>query len=141
MTGHVLTPYNQIDDYGGGKEWKRFKQLQSLKNPKKSTLTSLTASALLESDHTHFSPRTQHSLSNWTGETCGFNLIEAVLTHIVRFEGPGAVLVFMTGWEDIQGLLEQLRSHPLLGQTQEVMLLGCHGSMASHEQVRGNLRP
>lgn len=64
----------------------------------------------------------------------GFNLIEAVLCHICRKERPGAVLVFMTGWEDISCLRDQLKAHPLIGDPNRVLLLTCHGSMATSEQ-------
>lgn len=43
--------------------------------------------------------------------------------------------MFMTGWDDISSLKEKLQSHPLLGDPTRVMLLACHGSMASSEQV------
>lgn len=65
----------------------------------------------------------------------GFNLIENVLCHIVKGERPGAVLVFMTGWDDINSLKKQLEAHHLLGDPNKVLLLACHGSMASSEQV------
>ncbi|KAK9156986.1 hypothetical protein Scep_003560 [Stephania cephalantha] len=64
----------------------------------------------------------------------GFNLIEAVLSHICRKERPGAVLVFMTGWDDISSLRDQLKLHPLVGDPNRVLLLTCHGSMATSEQ-------
>lgn len=58
-----------------------------------------------------------------------------MLCHIVKGERPGAVLVFMTGWDDINSLKNQLEAHPLLGDPNKVLLLACHGSMASAEQV------
>lgn len=64
----------------------------------------------------------------------GFNLIEAVLCHICRKERPGAVLVFLTGWDDISSLRDQIKAHPLLGDPNRVLLLMCHGSMATAEQ-------
>lgn len=78
---------------------------------------------------------TQESLSCWNPDSIGFNLIEHVLCHIVKKERPGAVLVFMTGWDDINSLKDQLASHPILGDSSKVLLLACHGSMASSEQV------
>lgn len=69
-------------------------------------------------------------------DSIGFNLIEAVLCHICRKERPGGVLVFMTGWEDISCLRDQLKAHPLLGDPNRVLLLTCHGSMATSEQVK-----
>lgn len=58
-----------------------------------------------------------------------------MLCHIAKNERPGAVLVFMTGWDDINSLKDQLQNHPLLGDTSKILLLACHGSMASAEQV------
>ena len=55
--------------------------------------------------------------------------------HILKKERPGAILVFMTGWDDINSLKDQLQAHPLLGDLSKVLLLACHGSMASSEQV------
>lgn len=91
--------------------------------------------ALNKSSFESYSPRARDSLSCWTPDCIGFNLIEAVLCHICRKERPGAVLVFMTGWEDISCLRDQLKAHPLLGDPNRVLLLTCHGSMATSEQV------
>lgn len=65
----------------------------------------------------------------------GFNLIENLLYNICENEGPGAVLVFMTGWDDISSLKDKLQAHPILGDPSRVLLLACHSSMASSEQV------
>ncbi|KAK6132067.1 hypothetical protein DH2020_034188 [Rehmannia glutinosa] len=46
-----------------------------------------------------------------------------------------AVLVFMTGWDDITSLKDKLQAHPVLGDTSQVLLLACHGSMGSAEQL------
>jgi hypothetical protein len=82
-----------------------------------------------------YSSRTRDSLSCWNPDSIGFNLIENVLCHICQKERAGAVLVFMTGWDDINALKEQLQANPLLGDPSKVLLLACHGSMASSEQV------
>lgn len=86
-------------------------------------------------DFREYSVRTQESLSCWNPDSIGFNLIEHVLCHICKKERPGAVLVFMTGWDDINSLKDQLQANPLLGDPNQVLLLACHGSMASSEQV------
>lgn len=91
--------------------------------------------AVEAADFKEYSLRTQESLSCWNPDSIGFNLIEYVLCHIVKKERSGAVLVFMTGWDDINSLKDQLQSHPLLGDPSKVLLLACHGSMASSEQV------
>lgn len=131
ITGHRLTQYNQIDDYGQEKSWKM--QKQALRK-RKSQIASAVEDALEAADFREYSPRTRDSLSCWNPDSIGFNLMEAVLYHICRKERPGAVLVFMTGWDDINSLKEQLQANPILGDPTKVLLLACHGSMASSEQ-------
>ncbi|GMG99510.1 hypothetical protein Nepgr_001350 [Nepenthes gracilis] len=132
MTGYKLTSFNQIDNYGQEKVWKTQKQLAPRK--KKNQITALVEDALSNSSFESYSPRARDSLSCWSSDCVGFNLIEAVLCHICRKERPGAVLVFMTGWEDISCLKDQVKAHPLLGDPNRVLLLTCHGSMATSEQ-------
>ncbi|XVF12264.1 hypothetical protein REPUB_Repub08aG0100600 [Reevesia pubescens] len=133
MTGYRLTTYNQVDDYGQEKMWKMQKQAQSLKK-RKSHLTSAVEDVLENADFRGYSLRTRESLSCWNPDSIGFNLIEHVLCHILKKERPGAILVFMTGWDDINSLKDQLQAHPLLGDPSKVLLLACHGSMPSSEQ-------
>lgn len=160
MTGYRLNQYNQIDDYGQDKTWKMQKQAQAFKKRKSQIASTVEVcislylkfcckpliciliflwlfeqDALEAADFREYSPRTQESLSCWNPDSIGFNLIEHVLCHIVRKERPGAILVFMTGWDDINSLKDQLQSHPLLGDPSRVLLLACHGSMPSSEQV------
>ncbi|XP_047150226.1 DExH-box ATP-dependent RNA helicase DExH3-like [Vigna umbellata] len=132
MTGYKLTSFNQIDDYGQEKLWKTQKQLAPRK--RKNQITSLVEDALSKSSFENYSSRARDSVASWAPDCIGFNLIEAVLCHICRKERPGAVLVFMTGWEDISSLRDQLKAHPLLGDPNRILLLTCHGSMATSEQ-------
>ncbi|XP_028099499.1 DExH-box ATP-dependent RNA helicase DExH3-like [Camellia sinensis] len=131
MTGYRLTPYNQIDDYGQEKMWKMNKQAP---RKRKSRIVSAVEEALRAADLKDFSPDTQDSLSCWNPDCIGFNLIEYLLCNICEKEKPGAVLVFMTGWDDISSLKDKLLAHPILGDSGRVLLLACHGSMASEEQ-------
>ncbi|KAK9283052.1 hypothetical protein L1049_011280 [Liquidambar formosana] len=132
ITGYKMTSFNQIDDYGQEKLWKTQRQLVPRK--RKNQITALVEDALNKSNFDNYSSRARDSLSCWTPDCIGFNLIEAVLCHICRKERPGAVLVFMTGWEDISCLRDQVKAHPLLGDPNRVLLLTCHGSMATSEQ-------
>ncbi|KAF8041089.1 hypothetical protein BT93_B3112 [Corymbia citriodora subsp. variegata] len=139
ITGYKLTSFNQLDDYGQEKLWKTQRQLAPRK--KKNQITALVEDVLAKSNFENYSSRVRDSLSCWTPDCMGFNLIEAVLCHICRKERPGAVLVFMTGWEDISCLRDQLKAHPLLGDPNRVLLLTCHGSMATSEQKQIFERP
>ncbi|XP_022862842.1 DExH-box ATP-dependent RNA helicase DExH5, mitochondrial-like isoform X2 [Olea europaea var. sylvestris] len=130
-TGYQLTPYNQIDDYGMEKMWKMSKQAP---RKRKSPIVSAVEEALKAADFKDYSAQTRESLSCWNPDCLGFNLIEYLLCYICENEGPGAVLVFLTGWEDINSLKDKLQGHPVVGDTSRVLLLACHGSMASEEQ-------
>lgn len=132
LIGYKLTSFNQIDDYGQEKLWKTQKQLVPRK--RKNQITTLVEDALGKSSFEKYSSKARDSLSSWTPDCIGFNLIEAVLCHICRKERAGAVLVFMTGWEDISCLRDQIKAHPLLGDPNRILLLTCHGSMATSEQ-------
>ncbi|KAF9611592.1 hypothetical protein IFM89_033596 [Coptis chinensis] len=131
VTRYDLTPYNQTDDYGQDKSWKT--QKQTLRK-RKSQITFIVEDALEVANFKDYSPQTQDSLSCWNPDSIGFNLIENVLCHKCSNETPGAILVFMTGWDDINALKDQLQAHPLLGDPSRVLLLSCHGSMASSKQ-------
>ncbi|KAL0397321.1 UNVERIFIED_CONTAM: DExH-box ATP-dependent RNA helicase DExH3 [Sesamum calycinum] len=103
---------------------------------RKTQIASAVEEALMAADFKEYSPRVRESLMCWNPDSIGFNLIEHVLCHICRKERPGAVLVFMTGWDDINSLKDQLQAHPLLGDPSRVLLLACHGSMPSAEQAK-----
>ncbi|KAK7343440.1 hypothetical protein VNO77_12188 [Canavalia gladiata] len=131
MTGYKLTSYNQIDDYGQERMWKMNKQVP---RKRKSQIASAVEEAIGAADFKDYSPQTQESISCWNPDCLGFSLIEYILCNICENERPGAVLVFMTGWDDISSLKEKLLMHTVLGDPKRVLLLTCHGSMASSEQ-------
>ncbi|OVA14228.1 Helicase [Macleaya cordata] len=131
MTRYRLTSYNQVDDYGQDKMWKT--QKQGVRK-RKSRIAFVVEDALEAANFKEYSPQTRDSLSCWNPDSIGFNLIENILCHICKKERPGAVLVFMTGWDDINALKDQLQAHPFLGDQSKVLILPCHGSMASSEQ-------
>ncbi|CAI7758012.1 unnamed protein product, partial [Closterium sp. NIES-54] len=186
LTGHEVTLYNQVDDYGSEQQWKRRRQMALMEKRRNSLEPSFVQEALSNHSFGSHSPFVQRSMHQWTGEGVGFSLIESALEFAVR-RGPrllaqmqkeggreggrdwgregkgrerdgmqereeerregkqdvagavgskdaGAVLVFMTGWDDIIGMRDRLREHPLLGDESRVLLLTCHGSMPIEEQ-------
>ncbi|EPS63550.1 hypothetical protein M569_11233, partial [Genlisea aurea] len=89
---------------------------------------------LFGADFSQYNARTKDSLSCWNPDSLGFNLIEHLLLRICGCGRPGAVLVFLTGWDDIISLKDKLQAHPVLGDGTRTLLLPCHGSMSSEEQ-------
>ncbi|KAL9453325.1 hypothetical protein AB3S75_009013 [Citrus x aurantiifolia] len=131
VTGYRLTPYNQIDDYGQEKMWKMSKQVP---RKRKSQIAAAVEDTLKAANFNEYSSQTRESLSCWNPDCIGFNLIEYLLCYISEKERPGAVLVFMTGWDDINSLNDKLQANRILGDPTRVLLVTCHGSMASSEQ-------
>ncbi|CAI5507371.1 unnamed protein product [Closterium sp. Naga37s-1] len=77
---------------------------------------------------------TQDSLANFSAEKLDIDLVASVVEHICRNEAEGAVLVFLTGWDEISKLLEVLKAMPVAGQPSKVLLLPLHGSMPTIQQ-------
>ncbi|KAI5446154.1 hypothetical protein KIW84_014126 [Lathyrus oleraceus] len=110
---------------------------------RKSQIAYAVEDAIRSADFKDYSLQTPESLSCWNPDCIGFSLIEYILCNICKDERPGAVLVFMTRWDDISSLKEKLQAHTwpklgsyntVLGYPNRVLLLTCHGSMASSEK-------
>ncbi|CAI5519834.1 unnamed protein product [Closterium sp. Naga37s-1] len=86
------------------------------------------------SHYSAFTRPTQDSLANFSPDKLDIDLVAFVVEHICRNEAEGAVLVFLTGWDEISKLLEALKAMPVAGQPSKVLLLPLHGSMPTIQQ-------
>ncbi|KAH7547692.1 hypothetical protein JRO89_XS14G0003200 [Xanthoceras sorbifolium] len=137
MTGYNLTSFNQIDDYGQEKMWKTQRQLVPRK--RKNQITALVESASVVACSPFWRNGFNHNYVVLLQDALHKSNFESYSSRqfcaiYVESNDHGAVLVFMTGWEDISCLRDQLKAHPLLGDPNRVLLLTCHGSMATSEQ-------
>lgn len=66
--------------------------------------------------------------------TLGYLQVEATIENICRSEGAGAILVFLTGWDEISKILEKLKVNNLLRNSSKFLLLPLHGSMPTVNQ-------
>ena len=66
-------------------------------------------------DLSKYSRPTQHAMAQLSERDIPFELIEALLGYFRTLNHPGAVLVFLPGWNTIFSLLRQLSAHPLFG--------------------------
>ncbi len=83
------------------------------------------------------SAATQQSLRNWhasTEDKMNLDLVEAAITHVCTSCPDGAVLVFLTGWDDIKNLAAQLKENNVLRDSSRFLILPLHGSMPTAEQ-------
>lgn len=65
---------------------------------------------------TDYSPQTRSSLSQLTEKEICFELVESLIKYILTLETPGAILVFLDGWNIIFKLMKFLENHPVFGK-------------------------
>ncbi|XP_030482340.2 DExH-box ATP-dependent RNA helicase DExH1 isoform X2 [Cannabis sativa] len=104
------------------------------KDSKKDPLTELFEEVNIDSQYRTYSTSTRKSLEAWSGSQLDLGLVEASIEHICRHEGPGAILVFLTGWDDISKLLDKVKGNRFLGDPSKFMVLPLHGSMPTINQ-------
>ncbi len=62
-----------------------------------------------------YSPETKRAMSQLNEKETPFELIEALLKYIETLEVPGAVLVFLAGWNLIYSMQKHLEMNPHFG--------------------------
>lgn len=60
--------------------------------------------------------------------------VESTVEYICRCEGDGAILIFLTGWDDISKLLDKVKANSFLGDPRKFLVLPLHGSMPTINQ-------
>ncbi|XP_074264204.1 DExH-box ATP-dependent RNA helicase DExH1 isoform X2 [Silene latifolia] len=117
------------DSYQGSSRRRR-RQLDSKKDPLIEQFEELD----IASHYKDYSINTRKSLEAWSGSELDLGLVEATMEYICRHEGEGAILVFLTGWDEISKLLDQVKSNRFLGDTRKYLVLPLHGSMPTVNQ-------
>lgn len=62
-----------------------------------------------------YSPETKRAMSQLNEKETPFELIEALLKYIETLQVPGAVLVFLPGWNLIYSMQKHLEMNPHFG--------------------------
>ncbi|KAK1283145.1 putative pre-mRNA-splicing factor ATP-dependent RNA helicase [Acorus calamus] len=88
----------------------------------------------IDSQYKSYSMSTRQSLESWSGAQLDLGLVEATIEYICRHEGDGAILVFLTGWDEISKLLDKIKGNNLLGNPNKFLVLPLHGSMPTVNQ-------
>ena len=60
--------------------------------------------------------------------------MESTIEYICRYEAEGAILVFLTGWDEISKLLDKIKGNNFLGRHNRFLVLPLHGSMPTVNQ-------
>ncbi|GMY25393.1 DExH-box ATP-dependent RNA helicase DExH1 isoform X2 [Fagus crenata] len=120
---------SESDNFEGNSRRRRRQQ-----DSKKDPLTELFEDADIDSHYKNYSVSTRKSLEAWSGSQLDLGLVEATIEYACRHEGDGAILVFLTGWDDISKLLEKVKANYFLGDPNKFLVLPLHGSMPTTNQ-------
>ncbi|XP_061352384.1 DExH-box ATP-dependent RNA helicase DExH1 isoform X2 [Gastrolobium bilobum] len=101
---------------------------------KKESLTEMFEDIDVDSHYKNYSLGVRKSLEAWSGSQIDLGLVEATIEYICRNEGGGAILVFLTGWDEISKLLDKLKGNNFLGDPNKFLVLPLHGSMPTINQ-------
>ncbi|XP_062352992.1 ATP-dependent RNA helicase A isoform X2 [Cinclus cinclus] len=82
-----------------------------------------------------YGPETKHSMAQLSERETSFELIEALLIYIRTLNVPGAVLVFLPGWNLIYTMQKHLETNPRFGSHQ-YRILPLHSQIPLEEQRR-----
>ncbi|ESW17778.1 hypothetical protein PHAVU_007G267400 [Phaseolus vulgaris] len=124
------------DNYEGNSKRRR-KQQDSKKDP----LTEMFEDIDVDTNYKNYSLGVRKSLEAWSGLQIDLGLVEAAIEYICQNEGSGAILVFLTGWDEISKLLDKLKANNLVGDPQKFLILPLHGSMPTVNQCEIFDRP
>ncbi|PPE01629.1 hypothetical protein GOBAR_DD01346 [Gossypium barbadense] len=102
--------------------------------PNQTSVVNVLPDVDIDSEYKNYSASTRHSLEAWSGSQIDLGLVEATLEHICRHEADGAILVFLTGWDDISKVLDKIKVNSFLGDLSKFLVLPLHGSMPTINQ-------
>ncbi|CAN4089643.1 unnamed protein product [Withania somnifera] len=120
---------SEADKFQGNSR-RRMRQQDSKRDP----LTELFEDLDIGSQYKGYSMMTRQSLEDWSGSQLDSGLVEAAIEYICRFEGEGAILVFLSGWDEISKMLDKIKTNNFLGDTRKFLVLPLHGSMPTINQ-------
>ncbi|XP_071908513.1 DExH-box ATP-dependent RNA helicase DExH1 isoform X1 [Coffea arabica] len=121
---------SESDNIPGNPRGRRRQQQEFKRDP----LTELFEDADINTQYKSYSAGTRQSLEAWSGAKLDLGLVEATIEYICRHEGDGAILVFLTGWDDISKLLDKVKANNFLGDSRKFLVLPVHGSMPTINQ-------
>ncbi|TKV93426.1 hypothetical protein SEVIR_9G225300v4 [Setaria viridis] len=109
----------------------RRKRLSSVKSD---PLSDLFEDIDIDKEYGNYSITTRQSLEAWSAAELDLSLVESTIEYICRYEAEGAILVFLTGWDEISKLLDKIKGNTFLGSSNRFLVLPLHGSMPTVNQ-------
>ncbi|KAG8091918.1 hypothetical protein GUJ93_ZPchr0012g20870 [Zizania palustris] len=119
---------SERDNFQGNSRRKRFASVKS------DPLSDVFEDLDINKEYGNYSITTRQSLEAWSATELNLSLVEGTIEYICRHEGDGAILVFLTGWDEISKLLDKIKGNSLLGNSKGFLVLPLHGSMPTVNQ-------
>ncbi|KAG1682493.1 ATP-dependent RNA helicase A protein [Nymphon striatum] len=82
-----------------------------------------------------YSASTRAAMANISEREVPYELVDELLKYMGSLNTPGAVLVFLPGWNNIFGLMKHLQSHPIFGG-RGYLILPLHSQLPREDQHR-----
>ncbi|KAI5679650.1 hypothetical protein M9H77_00877 [Catharanthus roseus] len=119
------------DNFPGNSRGRRRRQQES---KREDPITESFEDTDIDFHYRSYSTSTRRSLEAWSGSKLDIGLVEASIEYICRHEGDGAILVFLTGWDDITKVHDKIKANNFLGNAGKFLVLPLHGSMPTINQ-------
>ncbi|KQJ97041.1 hypothetical protein BRADI_3g28477v3 [Brachypodium distachyon] len=119
---------SERDNFQGNSRRKRF---ASVKND---PISDVFEDVDINKEYGNYSSTTRQSLEAWSATDLDLSLVEGTIEYICRHDGEGAILVFLTGWDEISKLVDKIKGNNLLGNSNKFLVLPLHGSMPTVNQ-------
>lgn len=81
----------------------------------------------------NYSIETKNAMAQLTEKEISFELIEALLMYVKKQEIPGAVLIFLPGWNLIFALLKHFQQHSVFGGS-SYLIIPLHSQLPREDQ-------
>ncbi|XP_016984597.1 dosage compensation regulator isoform X2 [Drosophila rhopaloa] len=81
-----------------------------------------------------YSQKTRNAMAMLSESDVSFELLESLLVHIKSKNIPGAILVFLPGWNLIFALMKYLQSTNTFGNSAQYRILPCHSQIPRDDQ-------
>ena len=121
MTNFVPPPPNRKRKGGGDEE----AEIASVTDSEEANLNKVCGDK--------YDASVRNSMALMSEKELSFELIEALLHYVKSLNIPGAVLVFLPGWNLIFALMKYLQQHPLFGSN-EYLVLPLHSQLPREDQ-------
>ncbi|XP_066374421.1 DExH-box ATP-dependent RNA helicase DExH1-like isoform X2 [Miscanthus floridulus] len=119
---------SERDNFAGSSRRKRFSSVKS------DPLSDVFENIVINKEYGNYNITTRQSLEAWSAAELDLSLVESTIEYICRYEAEGAILVFLTGWDEISKLLDKIKGNNFLGSPNRFLVLPLHGSMPTVNQ-------